>query len=168
MHVKNQIANRVREWLNSEWGRLKLSSYDNQKEPFDDKTMPLLLPKGMIICAHSTCHFMSWDSSQHNPPFFYFKAPFQVDNVTDCGVFVCRYAYSLYTIRHQKFTFAHINNKCKDLITTNPAFTFNMSDIARIREEMKTLIDRLSREYFIFKREEREKERENRGLISSF
>jgi hypothetical protein len=43
-----------------------------------------------------------------------------------------------------------------------------MSDIARIREEMKTLIDRLSREYFIFKREEREKERENRGLISSF
>jgi len=78
MHVKNQIANRVREWLNSEWGRLKLSSYDNQKEPFDDKTMPLLSPKGMIICAHSTCHFMSWDSSQHNPPFFISKLLFRL------------------------------------------------------------------------------------------
>jgi len=35
-----------------------------------------------------------------------------------------------------------------------------MSDIARIREETKTLIDRLFREYFIFKQKERARRRE--------
>jgi hypothetical protein len=73
------------------------------------------------------------------------QVPYQ-DNGCDCGVFVCRYAYSLYTMRHQRFTNADYYEKPRfaSLITRGPAFQFDMADIDRIRNEISTLIDNLS------------------------
>jgi len=72
--------------------------------------------------------------------------PYQ-DNGCDCGVFVCRYAYNLYMMRHQKFTKRDYKERppFTSKITRSPAFQFDMSDIARIREEIATLIDNLSK-----------------------
>jgi hypothetical protein len=76
------------------------------------------------------------------------SVPYQ-DNGCDCGVFVCRYAYSLYTMRHQRFTRDDYDEKQPflSLITRGPAFQFDMSDIDRIRGEISTLIDKLSELY---------------------
>ena len=70
-------------------------------------------------------------------------------NGCDCGVFICRYAYNLYMMRNLQFTKEHQNEKppFSSLITSGSAFQFNMSDIARIRVEMVTLIDNLSQIY---------------------
>jgi len=72
--------------------------------------------------------------------------PYQ-DNGCDCGVFVCRYAYNLYMMRHQKFTYSDYQERppFTSKITRSPAFQFDMSDIDRIREEIATLIDNLSK-----------------------
>ena len=77
------------------------------------------------------------------------SVPYQ-DNGCDCGVFVCRYAYSLYTMRHQRFTRNDYNEEesFSSLITRGPAFMFDMSDIDRIRGEISTLIDKLSELYW--------------------
>ena len=83
------------------------------------------------------------------------SVPYQ-ENGCDCGVFVCRYAYNLYTMRNEKFTRTDIQDKFKHLITNGPAFQFTMDDIARIREEFKTLVDSLAELYLKFKREEKE------------
>jgi len=67
----------------------------------------------------------------------------QQKNTCDCGVFVCRYAYNLYVMRHTTFTQNDITNNCRSSITTNPSFQFNMNDMARIRREMKEVIQNL-------------------------
>ena len=74
--------------------------------------------------------------------------PYQ-DNGCDCGVFVCRYAYNLYMMRHQKFTRMDYEERppFTSKITRSPAFQFDMSDIDRIREEIATLIDNLSKPF---------------------
>lgn len=72
--------------------------------------------------------------------------PYQT-NSCDCGVFVCRYAYGLYLLRNQTFTFEDQNDNFRKAITDNPAFQFDMDDIARIRGEMRTLIGKLTKEY---------------------
>jgi Ulp1 family protease len=61
------------------------------------------------------------------------------DNGCDCGVFVCRYAYSLYVMRDQVFDSVGINDAFQTLITNRPAFKFNKKDIARMREDMRSL-----------------------------
>ncbi len=76
------------------------------------------------------------------------SVPYQ-DNGCDCGVFVCRYAYGLFVMRHLDFTFGGMNEHppFKMLITEGPAFQFDQSVIPRIRNEITSLIDNLSKIY---------------------
>jgi Ulp1 family protease len=69
------------------------------------------------------------------------------DNGCDCGVFVCRYAYSLYIMRDQVFDLAGIKNNFRKMITDGPAFNFNNKDIARMREDMRSLFKSLNKLY---------------------
>jgi Ulp1 family protease len=84
--------------------------------------------------------------------------PYQ-DNGCDCGVFVCRYAYNLYMMRHKQFTWASYENEMPSfasLITRGPAIQFDMYDIGRIRDEISALIDKLLKLY-LTRLEEQEK-----------
>ena len=76
--------------------------------------------------------------------------PYQ-DNECDCGVFVCRYAYNLYMMRHQKFTYCDYfeSPPFTSKITRGLVFQFDVSDIDRIREEIATLINNLSKLYLV-------------------
>jgi hypothetical protein len=51
----------------------------------------------------------------------------------------------------------------QELITESPEFSFAMPDIARIRAEMKTLIEGLSGVYLPWKQEENRKEKEEKA-----
>jgi Ulp1 family protease len=96
------------------------------------------------------------------------------NNTWDCGVFVCRYAYALYELRHREFTYGDAGMYCEeggitrgsesrafhDLVSGGPQFDFNMKDISRFREEFKTLIERLSVVYQKMKSAEKEPEHE--------
>ena len=50
-------------------------------------------------------------------------------------------------MRHLRFTWRGGRDSFTSLITNSPAFQFDMSEIARIREEMTTLVDNLSKVY---------------------
>ena len=82
--------------------------------------------------------------------------PYQ-DNTWDCGVFVCRYAYSLYSMRDVPFLF---NDQwfATDLIQAREEFQFDMPDIARLREDIRKLVQGLSNLYLPWK------EKNNRAL----
>lgn len=79
----------------------------------------------------------------------------------DCGVFVCRYAYNLYIMRHKAFSHSQVKNSFQDLITDSPAFKFGMKDIARIREEFISLVDALGQLYIEFKTKEEAKQEDD-------
>jgi Ulp1 family protease len=83
------------------------------------------------------------------------------DNTVDCGVFVCRYAYNLYTMRNRTFPRSQLKKRFKDLITNAPAFKFDMEDIARIRDEFTSLVNALSELYKEFKPKDNEKEEDD-------
>ncbi len=74
------------------------------------------------------------------------------ENGCDCGIFVCRYAYGLYTMRNENFTRSGIRENFICLITNGTAFQFDMDDIVRIREEFITLVDSLAGLYLKLKR----------------
>ena len=65
------------------------------------------------------------------------------NNGTDCGVFVCRYAYNMVLMQDCKFTPGSI----VDVISHSPAFKFGMKDISRIRKELSDLISNISLVY---------------------
>eukprot|EP01082_Thalassiosira_pseudonana_P009089 g8088.t1.2.5e17418a g8088 g8088.t1 contig27:163628-167782(+) len=121
MHRKDKVARIIRKWLDFEWKR-KHGIEDPKQKFFISRDMQLLTP----------------------------KIPYQ-ENGCDCGVFVCRYAYGLYLMRRQLFTPEDINDNFKGMITNGSAFAFDMKDIARIRGEFTTLIDRLSPKYLAIK-----------------
>ena len=79
-------------------------------------------------------------------------------NGYDCGVYVCRYAYGLYVMKHLLFTWCDYTKDppFNTLITGSDAFKVSKSDIKRIRGEMSTLIDNLS-ELYLPMLEEQEK-----------
>jgi hypothetical protein len=54
-------------------------------------------------------------------------------------------------------------NRFQELITESTEFSFAMPDIARIRDEMKTLIEGLSRLYLPWNQEEDRKEKEEKA-----
>eukprot|EP01082_Thalassiosira_pseudonana_P012513 g11502.t1 g11502 contig5:1019505-1021842(+) len=121
IHRKDKVARIIRKWLDFEWKR-KHGIEDPKQKFFFSRDMQLLTP----------------------------KIPYQ-ENGCDCGVFVCRYAYGLYLMRRQLFTPEDINDNFKGMITNGSAFAFDMKDIARIRGEFATLIDRLSPKYLAIK-----------------
>lgn len=101
--------------------------------------------------------------------------PYQ-NNTWDCGVFVCRYAYAVYELRHRHFTYEDAGMYCEestqgagqrafyDLISDSAEFNFGMKDIARFRKEFKILIERLSKIYLRFKKKERDDLRQRKGV----
>ena len=91
--------------------------------------------------------------------------PYQ-DNSGDSGVFVCRYAYALYLMRNRRMTYAAAGLETRPyfrgLISDSPEFNFNMSDIGRVRDELKQLITNLSPKYFEVKAKEKLEQDEKR------
>ena len=139
-HPKNRVAKLVRIWLNTEWKR----RYPHQSvlTPFDMKSMGLFCP----------------------------AIPYQV-NSWDCGVYVCRYMYAMHKLRSQQFTYTDVGwfesskeNMFRDLITNHAAFQFNEDDIVRMRYELMTLIERLSKLFCAWKVEEDRRRLEARRL----
>ena len=57
-------------------------------------------------------------------------------------------------MRHHRFTWKGYKAYFVSLITNSPAFQFDMSEIARIREEMTTLVDNLSKVYLLWLKEQ--------------
>ena len=83
--------------------------------------------------------------------FFPFSVPTQ-KNGWDCGVFVCRYAFALYSMRDRDITFGDAKKDqygipLERAITESDAFQFDGSDIVRIRKELDFLINKLSEIY---------------------
>lgn len=65
----------------------------------------------------------------------------------DCGVYVCKYAYAMYQLREQAFTYADADRSRApfyDFITNGDGFKFDMNDIKRLRKEIHILARRLS------------------------
>ena len=118
LHNKSLIARPVRRWLNKEWiarGHKPLATAKFRTNIFDVGSMPVIQP----------------------------NVPFQT-NGCDCGVFMCRYAYSLYVMRHMVFTKADIEDECRSRIDNSPSYNFGMDDIARLRRDMIQVITKLS------------------------
>ena len=65
-------------------------------------------------------------------------------------------------MRHKKITWEDGSKEFLTLITRGSAFQFGMADIARIREEVGTLIDRLSIQYLKMKEQEKAAKRAKR------
>ena len=74
---------------------------------------------------------------------------------------MCRYAYNLYIMRHHRFTWKGYEDSFTSLITNSPAFQFDMFEIARIRKEMTTLVDNLSKVYLRWLKEQELADRTN-------
>ena len=104
--------------------------------------------------------------------FFHFSIFIAVprqNNGSDCGVFVCRYAFAMFQLRHRKFDYkdAGLENPTaagpfSDLITNGEEFDFNVDDIQRIRSDFKTLIKNLHPLYQIAKDDRIKAEKEEK------
>ena len=57
-------------------------------------------------------------------------------------------------MRHHRFTWKGKKAYFASLITNSPAFQFDMFEIARIRKEMTTLVDNLSKVYLLWLKEQ--------------
>lgn len=158
-HRSNLVAKNVRKWLNSEWARLKAAESDAVFKLFSPQSMPVYSPKSKSAPRALV--------SGHRGSFLtaFMSVPYQ-DNSWDCGVFVCRYAYAMYLLRDKAFSLGDVNDdgtkrfSFASLITNTEAFAFDMSDIVRIRGEMKTLIRNLSKVFVPWREEEARKEKE--------
>jgi hypothetical protein len=65
------------------------------------------------------------------------------------SIFVCRYAYSLFQMRHRNFNYYSEKSTIKTLITMDPAFQFKQSDMESFRNIIATLIGNLSKIYLM-------------------
>jgi hypothetical protein len=81
------------------------------------------------------------------------SVPYQ-SNGWDCGVFICRYAYGFKCIQSLSFSYAEVGYDptrtatwFETAITDSNAFRFGDGEIASLRVDMKTLIERLSEIY---------------------
>ena len=139
-HKKSLIARPVRKWLNKEWiarGKKPLDSALHRTNLFDVGSMPLLQP--LVPTQKNGC---------------------------DCGVFMCRYAYSMYVTRHLPFTKDDIDDKCRSRITENQAFQFGMKEMTRLRENMSEIILKLSPIYLEALKIDKEQRRRKRRKLN--
>ena len=91
----------------------------------------------------------------------YLLVPYQ-SNSWDCGVFVCRYAYALYSryLNGWRIKEGDIFKKRSQVslhdhvLTESAEFAFGMSEIGILRDEMKVLVRNLSE---VFKSSRKEK-----------
>ena len=164
MHSKNMYAKHIRKWLNCEWKRLGRGSIAGKDEPFLLKSIPLLSPKSKIILHCTYLRSLLLYNTNFPSLLLFTPVPYQ-ENGCDCGVFVCRYAYSLYMMRHLKFTWVDIEEHFKSMITRGQAFQFDMEDIARIRGEIGTLINKLSEVYLAMKAEEKREKKKLKKVV---
>jgi len=104
------------------------------------------------------------------------------NNGSDCGVFVCRYAFAMFQLRHLKFSRRDAeleqlevassprrqsrrvrrSQEFASLITNGKEFDFDVGDIQRIRRDFKTLIQKLHPRYQSFKENRIKAEKEER------
>ena len=165
-HRKTVVAENVRKWLNSEYKRVYGSDetselnhelrtkYNYEKNwkklPFNKDTMPVESPTGKYLSTTVRWLSPSVRCSRHS------KVPYQ-NNGWDCGVFVCRYAFAMLDLaKSERFLFG---TDKRGVISSSQQFHFGMRDIARIREEMRTLIQGLTLVYRPWKEEEDRKAR---------
>ena len=153
-HGSRSVGNKVRKWLTSEWQRRQQDTFS-----FSESNLPVITPKSTYCyslrnpCAHDACLSLS-------------SVPEQT-NGCDCGVFVCRYAYAMYLMRNETFTYESAGMAPGDIsrrkmafrsqITESAAFDFDMSDIATIRDHVAELIKRLHVLYVPWRKQQLEK-----------
>jgi hypothetical protein len=168
MHSASATKKEVMKWLNQEWMRI----HKTEDKPFHNDTFYEYCPDGKL--SYSAYLIFAFDHDKMNlTPLclaVIFIVPLQ-DNGSDCGVFVCRYAYALYRLRHLDFTYydafqdksvdsrfivspKYRRKAFKDLITKGVTFQFSVEDITRIRDEFKELIQNLSKIFEDWKRSE--------------
>lgn len=147
-HRKQRVATHVRKWLDAEWGRHGLAG----SAPFRDKTkFPLFDPKSkfhLLVTAVQHCTSILILTF---PLPCVISVPYQ-DNSWDCGVFVCRYAYSVYCLRNEEF--CRNEDWYERDLTSRREFKFDMVDIERLRENIRVLIQRLSKIYIPWKEDQ--------------
>ena len=139
-HRKDVVARNVRNWLNAEWKRLRRPQ--SKSRPFNRDTMEVLAPNSK--CFGPIFRYFSVGLCAHD-----MLVPYQ-DNSWDCGVFVCRYAFALFMLRHKEITIGDYDNRSPPLrrvVTDQDEFQFDMRDIERMRDEMKALISNLATSY---------------------
>lgn len=158
-HRKNLVAKRVRKWLNAEWKRLKCN---DAQEPFNEKTMNVIDPKSKCLLLSFGLKFDFKKRFITKYLLFVLSVPYQ-DNSCDCGVFVCRYAYALYSRINLGITFGDWGDKRHPFlkaITKYKQFEFDMRNIGEMRDDMSELISRLSAKFKLWKFEEDKKEKD--------
>lgn len=101
-------------------------------------------------------------------PLYDPKIPYQ-NNSWDCGVFVCKYAYSVFSMRNQVSFLRKDLEMFSNTLLNFPGFKFDMPEIASLRQDIRILIERLSGLYLPWKndqdkllKEERRKEKQER------
>ena len=143
-HCKEHVAENVRVWLNSVWRRQGKVSTEEEQNPFTSETMKVYAPKSR--CPVSLIWFLGWHEVISS---LWLSVPLQ-KNGCDCGAFVCRYAFGLYSLRHHVITYGDVKSKripFEDFIEKGSAFNFDSNDIAQWRSEMVTLLGMLSTMY---------------------
>lgn len=133
-----------------------------QKEPFHTE-LPDHFPRQYVCVWFCACYSIS------DLTLYLLIAseavPYQT-NTWDCGVFVCHYIHAIYMLRNKQFTFADLEQSKRGIkrnvvpiIDGCDDFSFTMEDISSTRQEMKTLIKRLSQLFVPWKQNREESER---------
>jgi hypothetical protein len=163
-------AGKLREWLNSEWKRLRPES--GIEAPFDAKTMKIYSPKGSSLVFPMPFSVMTLTISAVGVVAIRSTLPRQqVSRAVivilsegamlklqscirswDCGVYVCRYVFAIYKLRKKVFSYGEVGYSrpekparlFRDLITESDEFDFDAADISRIRLNFRELLERLS------------------------
>ena len=156
----NYYHSRICSWLDFEAKERKL--FPGLTHPFGDKNknvlFPLYAPKGEKVCRFKqTIAVFIYIISFLNYSLLLVSMQ---ENGDDCGVYVCRYAYSIMCMRETKFTFDTLSRGedffcitprgLTRVITKSEAFCFGQSDITSLRGDIYSLIRKLARLYSNF------------------